>query len=84
MQTIVPIGPLEGPVVERTVHFLLFVPNSRPFQLKTGYSSSLGCSRVLYHTAFLRVPTQMPPLCQDPFRVKTWTSPTTIQAQTLN
>ncbi|KAJ6126252.1 hypothetical protein N7471_010745, partial [Penicillium samsonianum] len=82
MQKIVPIGPLEGLDVERALHVLPFVPNSRPFQLKTGYSSYLGCLRVLYHTAFLRVPTQMPPLYQDPF--KSWTSPTTIQVQTPN
>ncbi|KAJ5593267.1 hypothetical protein N7537_010171 [Penicillium hordei] len=46
------LAPLEGPVVEKTVHFLPFVPNSRPFRLKTGYSSSLSCLRVLYHTTY--------------------------------
>ncbi|KAJ5597962.1 hypothetical protein N7537_008046 [Penicillium hordei] len=63
-------GPVKRRVVATTLRFLPFALNSRPFQSKIGYNSYLGCLKVLYHTAFLHVPTQMSPLYQDAPRVK--------------
>lgn len=77
-QKMVLVGPLKGLAVTSAFPFLPFALNSRPFQWRIGYSSCPDCLRVLYHTAFLRVPTQIPPLYQDASQAKMWTRHMTV------